>query len=182
MFYDNRATSQGLLLGAGALLACGATVKYLAYRDEARHRGLDKLLVVRSLRFYVVDRGTGPCVVLLHGAGAMVEDMQSSGLVEGLATSHGVLAFDRPGFGLSDRPSHVDWTPDIFPNGILVPACPFLDDGNGPSHLRLGLEIGIGTIFCLLAIWACKAIVALDVSTASKPASSSFARCQPSAR
>ena len=78
----------------------------------------------------------------------MVEDMQSSGLVEGLATSHGVLAFDRPGFGLSDRPSHVDWTPDIFPNGILVPACAFLDDGNGPSHLRLGLEIGIGTIFC----------------------------------
>ena len=45
--------------------------------------------------------------------GAMVDDMQSSGLVERLATDHRVLAFDRPGFGLSDRPSHVDWTPEL---------------------------------------------------------------------
>ena len=115
MFYDNRA-SRALLLGAGALLACGATVKYMAYRDEARHRRLGKLLVVRGHRLHVVERGTGPCVVLLHGTGAMVEDLQSSGLVEGLAAH--LPARHR---------GRADHNPDV--------ACP----GSAGSTLRLAL-------------------------------------------
>ena len=55
------------------------------------------------LGVHVVERGTGPCVILLHGNGSMVEDFASTGLIDRLAENHRVLAFDRPGFGESDR-------------------------------------------------------------------------------
>jgi pimeloyl-ACP methyl ester carboxylesterase len=41
----------------------------------------------------------------------MVEDFASTGLIDRLATTHRVLAFDRPGFGESDREDG-DWSPD----------------------------------------------------------------------
>ena len=41
----------------------------------------------------------------------MIEDFQSSGLIDLAARSYRVIAFDRPGFGHSDRPRNVVWTP-----------------------------------------------------------------------
>ena len=48
---------------------------------------------------------------MLHGNGSMIEDVQSSGLIDLAAKNYRVIVFDRPGFGHSDRPRHVVWTP-----------------------------------------------------------------------
>jgi len=48
----------------------------------------------------------------LHGNGSMIEDFESSGLIDLAAENHRVIVFDRPGFGHSDRPRNVVWTPD----------------------------------------------------------------------
>ncbi len=41
----------------------------------------------------------------------MIEDFQSSGLLDLAAKNYRVIAFDRPGFGHSDRPRRTIWTP-----------------------------------------------------------------------
>jgi pimeloyl-ACP methyl ester carboxylesterase len=50
--------------------------------------------------------------VLLHGNGSTIQDFESSGLVDVAAKNFRVIIFDRPGFGHSDRPRNVIWTPD----------------------------------------------------------------------
>jgi pimeloyl-ACP methyl ester carboxylesterase len=42
----------------------------------------------------------------------MIEDFESSGLIDAAARNYRVIVFDRPGFGHSDRPRNVVWTPD----------------------------------------------------------------------
>ena len=54
--------------------------------------------------------GSGPPVVLLHGNGMDAEDFVASGLFDLLARSHRVIAFDRPGFGYSERSPGHRWT------------------------------------------------------------------------
>jgi pimeloyl-ACP methyl ester carboxylesterase len=66
---------------------------------------------VNGVRLHYVERGSGPPLVLLHGNGSMIQDFESSGLIDLAAESYGVLVFDRPGFGHSDRPRNVVWTP-----------------------------------------------------------------------
>jgi pimeloyl-ACP methyl ester carboxylesterase len=51
-------------------------------------------------------------LVLLHGNGSMIEDFQSSGLIDLAATKYRVIAFDRPGFGHTPRPRSTIWTPE----------------------------------------------------------------------
>lgn len=109
---DSRsAVSRPALAGAGALLACAAAVRYLASRDEEARPQRGKFLHVRGHKLHVVDEGEGPCVILLHGNGSMIEDLHSSGLIDLLKQDHRVVAFDRPGFGLSERPDW-GWTPE----------------------------------------------------------------------
>ena len=64
------------------------------------------------MRLHYVERGTGQPVVLLHGNGGMIQDFESSGLIEQAAKSYRVIAFDRPGYGHSSRPRDVVWAPD----------------------------------------------------------------------
>jgi pimeloyl-ACP methyl ester carboxylesterase len=63
------------------------------------------------VRIHYVERGSGPPLVLLHGNGAMIQDFQSSGLLDLAAKKYRVIVFDRPGFGHSDRPDNITWTP-----------------------------------------------------------------------
>jgi pimeloyl-ACP methyl ester carboxylesterase len=42
----------------------------------------------------------------------MIQDFESSGLIDRVAKDNRVIVFDRPGFGHSDRPRNVVWTPD----------------------------------------------------------------------
>jgi pimeloyl-ACP methyl ester carboxylesterase len=75
-------------------------------------------LKVNGARLHYIERGAGPVIVLLHGNGSMIQDFESSGLIDLLAMDYRVIAFDRPGFGHSKRQRGVVWTPgaqaDLF--------------------------------------------------------------------
>ena len=49
---------------------------------------------------------------MLHGNGLFATDFDLSGLAEQAAQPYRVIAFDRPGFGYSDRPGNTSWTPE----------------------------------------------------------------------
>jgi len=67
-------------------------------------------LKVDGTQLRYMDRGTGTPVLLLHGNGSMIEDFVSSGIMDH-APGHRFIAFDRPGFGYSERPRGRSWGP-----------------------------------------------------------------------
>ena len=73
---------------------------------------MGRFLDVNGVRLHYVERGTGDAVVLLHGNGSMIQDFESSGLIDLAAKDFRVVVFDRPGFGHSERPRGTVWTPD----------------------------------------------------------------------
>src|SRR4051794_11024949 len=109
--------------GAAALmaLAASAAVNYaLAKRAERRDPPKGSFVTVDGVRLHYVERGPGehqgehsgkPVIVLLHGVGAMIQEMAASGIIDALAADHRVIVFDRPGFGYSERPRGRIWTP-----------------------------------------------------------------------
>src|SRR5882757_9821526 len=80
-------------------------------RAEAHHRPVDGFITVDGARLHYFEKGRGTPVVLLHGNGSMIGDFVSSGITERAATGHRVIAFDRPGFGYSERPRGRRWGP-----------------------------------------------------------------------
>jgi pimeloyl-ACP methyl ester carboxylesterase len=67
-------------------------------------------LTVDGARLRYMDRGGGSPVLLLHGNGSMIEDFVSSGIMDH-TPAHRFIAFDRPGFGHSERPRGRSWGP-----------------------------------------------------------------------
>lgn len=94
-----------LLMAATAL-----AVEIWTRRTEARHPARGRIIRVDGVDLHYVERGSGPAVLLLHGNGAMVEDMLLSSVMARLARNHRVIAIDRPGFGHSSRPGERKWT------------------------------------------------------------------------
>ena len=68
-------------------------------------------VTVDGTRLRYLDRGHGTPVLLLHGNGSTIEDFVSSGIMDDAETGYRFIAFDRPGFGLSERPRGRAWTP-----------------------------------------------------------------------
>lgn len=60
---------------------------------------------------HYIEAGESSPVVLLHGNGRMLNDGALS-IFGPLAKAHRVIAFDRPGFGYSERPRDRVWTPE----------------------------------------------------------------------
>ena len=111
----SRRASPALL--AGAVIGAGLAAAYVAVRVktaaiERTHPPLGKFIEIDGVRLHYLERGTGPTIVLLHGNGVMADDFQFSGLLDRLAKTNRVLAFDRPGFGYSTRPAGTTWTPE----------------------------------------------------------------------
>jgi pimeloyl-ACP methyl ester carboxylesterase len=102
----------GLAVAGTALAASAIANHQLAKRAERRHPPTGRFIDVDGVRLHCVERGDGPPLVLLHGNGSMIEDFESSGLIDLAARSHRVIVFDRPGFGHSTRPRRVIWTAD----------------------------------------------------------------------
>jgi pimeloyl-ACP methyl ester carboxylesterase len=96
----------------GALAATALLTRYLAKKAERDNPPAGCFLGVDGVRLHYVERGSGEPLVLLHGNGSMIEDFESSGLIDLAAKNYRVIVFDRPGFGHSDRPRNVVWTPD----------------------------------------------------------------------
>jgi pimeloyl-ACP methyl ester carboxylesterase len=105
---------KALPIAAGVVVAAVASAllnRWLAQKAERRNPPLGRFITVDGVRLHYVDRGTGTPLVLLHGNGSMIEDFQSSGLIDLAAKNYRVIAIDRPGFGHSNRPRSTVWTP-----------------------------------------------------------------------
>ncbi len=74
--------------------------------DTLKARTADKFIEIDGLRIRYVERGEGPVVVLIHGGslGSSADVFERN--LEPLAVAgFRAIAFDQPGFGLSDVPS-----------------------------------------------------------------------------
>ena len=102
------------VVAAIVLMALTAVANFiLAQRAERLNPPKGRVISAQGVRLHYLEQGrSGPALVLLHGNGSMIEDFVSSGLIEGAARKYRVIAFDRPGFGHSDRPRNKVWTPE----------------------------------------------------------------------
>lgn len=100
------------LLGAVGLAASMLYVQSKQRDVERNNPPQGKFIDVDGVRLHYTERGEGPALVLLHGNGVYSKDFDVSGLSEDASRPYRVINFDRPGFGYSERPSGVDWTPE----------------------------------------------------------------------
>src|SRR4051794_25057542 len=106
-----RSRTGAVLAASAAVLAASALLNaYLARRAEREHPPAGRFVEVGGVRLHYLERGEGPPVVLLHGNVVTAEDWVLSGVLDRVAERHRVVAFDRPGFGHSDRPRGSAWT------------------------------------------------------------------------
>lgn len=110
--------NRGALAAIGAVAALAGAALFngsRARRAEADNPPEGGFVEVDGVRLHYVARGESapgtPPVLLLHGNGAMIQDWEASGVLALLAEHHPVVAFDRPGFGYSERPRTTVWTP-----------------------------------------------------------------------
>ncbi len=94
------------VLAAGPPAVAGAWVRRRARAHEARaeaaHPPEGHMLDIGGHRVHAVTMGTGPDLVLIHGASGNARDMTHA-LAPRLAARYRVIALDRPGLGYSDR-------------------------------------------------------------------------------
>lgn len=97
---------------AAALLAAAAT--YTAVRTRAIETAFPatgRYVEVDGVRLHYIGQGPAdngkPAIIVVHGASSNVRDLKL-GVADILARDYHVLAFDRPGFGWSDRPDDED--------------------------------------------------------------------------
>ena len=111
-----RSTTAGkastVLLASAAVLGAAALWNNArARRAERKHPPSGRFIEADGIRLHYLEQGAGPPVVLLHGNVVSAEDYAWSGVLDLVADGHRVVAFDRPGFGYSDRPHGKLWTP-----------------------------------------------------------------------
>ena len=99
-------------LVAGALALATLYIQLQKRTVEREHPPEGKFIDVDGVRLHYQEQGDGPALVLLHGNGLFSTDFDLSGLVEKASQPYRVIAFDRPGFGYSERPAHTSWTPE----------------------------------------------------------------------
>ena len=101
----------GLLLATAAGLTASALyVREETSRAERENPRTGKSVRVEGVHLNFIDTGgADPVLVLLHGNGAMIADMEISGLVNEAAKRYRVIVFDRPGYGYSERPGDRVW-------------------------------------------------------------------------
>ncbi len=96
-----------LLLAVGlSLAALALAVAWLAARHEARaetsHPPQGQILDIGGHRVHALVMGSGPDLVLIHGASGNLRDITFS-LAPRLAERYRVIVIDRPGLGYTDR-------------------------------------------------------------------------------
>lgn len=73
-------------------------------RAEQQVDPIGQFITVNGVKLHYVMAGEGPGIVLVHGASSNLREFTSS-VLPTLAKTHRVIAFDRPGYGFSERPS-----------------------------------------------------------------------------
>lgn len=101
------------VLASVALVAGSAVVSQaLAYQAVKNNPAKGKFIEVDGVRLHYVEHGSGSPIVFLQGNGSMIEDLSSSGLLDKAAKNNRAIAFDRPGFGHTERPHDRSWGPE----------------------------------------------------------------------
>ena len=94
-----------LLTAAGVLLAglaaSAAYTRWISRKVEREFRPEGGFIHTRHGRLHVIDRGSGPTILMIHGLGGQTGNF-TYGLVDRLAERYRVVAVDRPGCGFSD--------------------------------------------------------------------------------
>jgi pimeloyl-ACP methyl ester carboxylesterase len=108
----DRRLRSGLLVAGLGLAASWLVVRSKTARAERENPPRGKFVEVDGVRLHYLERGSGPTLVLLHGNGVFANDFEYSGLMNELSGRYRVIAFDRPGYGYSERPRSTVWTPD----------------------------------------------------------------------
>jgi pimeloyl-ACP methyl ester carboxylesterase len=101
----------GALLAGVGLAGAWLYVRAKTRQAEREHPPEGRFVEVDGVRLHYIERGEGPVLVLLHGNGVYSSDFDNCGLIERAAEHYRVIAFDRPGFGYSERPRGTVWTP-----------------------------------------------------------------------
>lgn len=99
-------------LAAAALAGMAVFNRKKAREAEAETPPIGNFVEIDGVRLHYVEHGDGPPLIMLHGMGALVQDFLGSGLIDCAAEHYRVIAFDRPGYGYSDRPTGKSWTPE----------------------------------------------------------------------
>ncbi|WP_223970114.1 alpha/beta fold hydrolase [Bradyrhizobium sp. RD5-C2] len=106
----------------GLMVAAAVVNQRLADKAQRDHPPQGRFIEIDGVRLHYVERGSGRPLVLLHGNGSMIQDFETSGLIDLAARHYRVIVFDRPGFGHSLRPRNVVWTPaaqaDLFRDAL----------------------------------------------------------------
>ena len=103
----------GLSALAVSLFASAAWNERVAKRAERCNPPHGRMIDVDGVKLHYLDTGgSQPAVLLLHGNAVTSADMEISGLIDELKDRHRVIAFDRPGYGYSERPRDTTWTPE----------------------------------------------------------------------
>ncbi|MEL7257701.1 MAG: alpha/beta fold hydrolase, partial [Pseudomonadota bacterium] len=90
-------------LSAAALLAgCAGLASKREQTAEETHPPIGQFVEVDGTRVHVWVDGSGPDLVLIHGAGGNLRDFTFD-LAGKLTNRYRVIAFDRPGLGYTDR-------------------------------------------------------------------------------
>src|SRR5664279_6123076 len=103
----------GLSALAVSLVASAIFNKEADKRAERRNPRHGRIIIVDGVKLHFLDTGgSQPAVLLIHGNAVTSADMEISGLIDQLKDHHRVIAFDRPGYGYSQRPRDTTWTPE----------------------------------------------------------------------
>ncbi len=90
-----------IAIGIGATLT-GLSAQYRTAQAEAAYPPLGGFVAVEGGRVHYVQEGSGPHLILLHGAGGNLREFTFD-LMGRLSDRYTVTAFDRPGLGYTDR-------------------------------------------------------------------------------
>ena len=93
-----------LPVALGAAMALFAVI--VRWRVEAAVPPVGRFVEVGGTRLHILEQGSGPPLVLVHGLGAQLKNFTYA-LVAQLAPHFRVICVDRPGCGYSARPEHV---------------------------------------------------------------------------
>ncbi|GIO13671.1 alpha/beta hydrolase [Cohnella xylanilytica] len=97
-----------IALGMVALYAYG---RYRVSRAERRYPPTGEFVVAEGLRLHYRSRGEGRPIVYLHG-GVLTGDDFKEAIELAAAEGYRGIAFDRPGYGYSERPRNGKVTPN----------------------------------------------------------------------
>ena len=94
-----------VVVGSAAIAASGLKLRTdrLVRRAEGRYPPHGQFVTVEGLRLHCAAAGSGRPVVLVHGDGGSTYDWTLS-IFGRIAREYRAVAFDRPGFGYSQRP------------------------------------------------------------------------------